>query len=187
VAKEVSWLTFACRRFWVREGKRYIATRFVSLLEDIVPKLTLIIGLPGSGKTHYAKHGGHDIKYFNDIFHPHYVGTEKDQNAVKAWLQEGKDCIAEDVSLCNSKKREAFLAELQADVQNLKVAVIYFAKDFENCLANILGHYVHEGKHENAFGRIEAFGCLFNRYEIPEGVQVRPVSSPYTIRKKPQM
>ncbi len=149
-----------------------------------MPKLTLIIGLPGSGKTHYADTNKGGAKYFNDIFHSTYVGTERDQNAVKTWLQMGNDCIADDVSLCVPDKRAAFIAELRAEVSGLKMEVVYFAKDFENCVLNILGHYVHEGRHENAFKRMIAFGHLFDKYEIPEGAVTRPVHSLYTVCKK---
>lgn len=151
-----------------------------------MPHLTLIVGLPGSGKSHYATTRLRDVEYFHDIRHPAYANDDsRNVHGVINWLLEGGDCVAEDVSFCVPEAREELLAEIRERVPGVEIEVIYFARSVENCLINMLGDFHTKGKSPNFFNRIHAFCHLVDRYKIPDQAAQEPVVTPYALNRTP--
>lgn len=95
------------------------------------PKVLMVVGLPGSGKTHYVlnllktSHQGYLM--FDDI---------NDTHQFIDGLSKNKNCIVVDPHFCADKPRE--LAHRIAKFYLAEVEWIFFENDPEQCLKNVL-------------------------------------------------
>lgn len=110
-----------------------------------MPTLYMLIGLPGSGKSFYAKSLREEtgaIIHSSDAIREELLGSEEDQSEspkvfallhcrVKKDLSDGRDVIY-DATNINSKRRRAFLQELIK--YNCKKIAIFIATPYEKCL-----------------------------------------------------
>ena len=128
-------------------------------------KVTLITGLPGSGKTHLAKeiveHTGAVL--FDDI-------TVDDIPALKEVVAAERDAVVTDPHLCNPgtlRTARGLLVDMGAEVE-----VICFTNEPEACYANVQRR--DDGRKVN--GMIRDMSTI---YEVPEfAVKVLPVWRP---------
>lgn len=107
--------------------------------------LYMLIGLPGSGKSFYAKSLSEEtgaIIHSSDAIREELLGSEEDQSEspkvfellhcrVKKDLDDGRDVIY-DATNINSKRRRAFLQELIK--YDCKKIAIFIATPYEKCL-----------------------------------------------------
>lgn len=111
-------------------------------------EVILIVGLPGSGKTHLAKKSYSDYVLIDDPdAHFDLMGIDRD-----------KDYVITDPHLCDPKNRAA--AEKMLRRMGFKVEFVYFENDEKKCLNNI--------KHRNDGRLITNFSSF--RYKIPQNV-----------------
>ena len=83
-------------------------------------KITLVIGLPGSGKSRFLKDKEHVI---DDMIHPKYRDCDE------LWVADPRMC--DDRYLRDIKKH---LSEVY---ENVQFECIYFENDLDKCLTNI--------------------------------------------------
>jgi adenylate kinase family enzyme len=80
-----------------------------------IPKVVIVIGLPGSGKTTYSKaHFANRLP--NDLFDDFHGGSldwtgafakSRHYEALKKKLEEGQDCVISDIEYCRSERLRA--------------------------------------------------------------------------------
>lgn len=135
--------------------------------------LTVMVGLPGSGKSTYAKKlaiESNATVYSTDAIRKELTGSEENwdkdaemnqyiRTSVKRDLLAGKDVIYDATNL-SSKKRRAFLGEL-ANIPCYKKCVV-MATPYEQCLKNNAGRerHVPESVIENMYRNFH-IPCFF--------------------------
>jgi hypothetical protein len=148
-----------------RDSRRRIAT------------LTIIAGLPGSGKSWYIaeREASDKLVLISDDFLAG-SGTWRcadapNFNNVVSAINSGADCIIADIAFCFSTKRSEVEQEIRMRCPDVKIEYVYFENDPEKCVANV----ITADRHDTA-ARIARIREYAPRYDIPDGVVVRPVS-----------
>ena len=120
-------------------------------------KVILIVGLPGSGKTHLARKlvQNQGLKLFDDI-------DSLDQ--LFCALKNQESCIITDPNLCDPSIRAKALKILKENFEELTLEWIFFKNDPESCRKNVA--FRNDGRDVEA--TIKRFSKV---YEVPEGVQ----------------
>jgi ABC-type glutathione transport system ATPase component len=124
-----------------------------------MPKITLIVGLCGSGKTYLAN----IIKKFSQQFRPTVLFDDikkDDFEKVKVAVKQNKDIIITDPWLCYPKE----LSKAKEMLEKLgTIDIIYFENDPEACLENI--------KRRNDGRKVEGFNKHATKYyTVPSGI-----------------
>lgn len=112
--------------------------------------LVLVIGLPGSGKSHYLVNHPFPIKY-DDFLFDFWNGK------FLSSLQEG-DVIAADPRLCCPKTLKWFLSV----IPNIKIKLVLFENDYKQCMINKPERRVDIDK----FSQIYDDNIMFDNIEI---------------------
>jgi hypothetical protein len=110
--------------------------------------VTILVGLPGSGKTTFLKQR---VEKAFDDFHG---GAFRDSPAFTAsrWYQElknelqsGRDCIISDIAYCASDRLRAAEDGLGAHAKELGIELeikhLYFANDADACRHNVIHRF----------------------------------------------
>jgi hypothetical protein len=104
--------------------------------------ITLIVGLPCSGKSTYAKNSRFlNYTYFDDPFY-HYQLPEEFIDDTYAWtlincLARSRDILVSDPHLCNTNARHQFIGWIIEHSLNLpKLELLFFENNLEQCLKN---------------------------------------------------
>src|SRR5437016_2437846 len=108
-------------------------------------KVILVIGLPGSGKTHYLRHvagytGARDFddfkaNAFND--NPDFRSARR-FGELLADLWRGRDCIISDIDFCRPESLSEAELCIQGDAPpGTVIERRYFAPDRDQCIANV--------------------------------------------------
>jgi hypothetical protein len=106
--------------------------------EGVMPKLTMVIGLPGSGKSRYTdEHAKGGVKGFSDVMSPSGRRPNKVE-AVALALQGGQDVIGDDVSWCEEQRRNDFIGHIKAMVPNVEIEFVYFEASPQKCGMNLM-------------------------------------------------
>lgn len=119
--------------------------------ENLNPKtgqITIITGLPGSGKTTTTnKFQHHGVKVFDDYLHK-TIGNElgrpdlaKHRTTLIEALIAGQDCIVTDIQLCDAATLEKMVADIRIHVPEVIINKEYFCNDPEQCRQNVLSSY----------------------------------------------
>lgn len=145
--------------------------------------VTVIAGLPGSGKTHLLeelKEGLSGIAvsdYMKESkSHSKNLKDSQHHDALMASLKAGKDCIIADVVFVKKKKRDEFISLLKAESPDSSVKWICFANDWIQCLKNVDGR---AGSDSEKFERdATTVVSLVRKYSAPEGAEMRNVWKP---------
>jgi hypothetical protein len=146
-------------------------------------KITMIVGLPGSGKTTYAKEllcGKWATKLFDDP-----SVDEKGIEALRLYVRNGSNAIVTDVYCITPDVRALAVEKMRSWSQDewnrhslykIEIEWIFFANDPEACIANI-----KRRNQENPNFRLIPDGLVreaSRHYVIPDGATVIPVYKP---------
>ena len=141
-------------------------------------RLTMIVGLPGSGKSHLSDELAEQRKsrVYHDVLGRHLIPDESEGycSLLRA-LQAGEDCVANEICLAHRDKREAF--EKMMGVlfgATVQVDWIFFENDPAQCRANVDADDVKPDKQ----GRLDAIAHYSAAYDIPAAAEVWPVHRP---------
>jgi hypothetical protein len=142
-----------------------------------VVKLTVVVGLPGSGKSRLLdglRESCHGV--VADDYHaaPHggspEVTASRHYPALVAALRVGLDCAIADIAFTDTGRRLELDRVIRADVAGVSIEWVYFENDLEACLANV-GRRGRESRAEEE----EMARWLAPWYFVPEGVAALPV------------
>lgn len=126
-------------------------------------KITFLVGLPGSGKTHLGEQLDNVI-YLDDISVK--GGLRELQNAIGS-----EHIVVSDVFLCRKKNRDWVIRFLGEIAPQYTVEWVFFENNPEKCLKNV--------EHRNKKGDCRLVGQMIKDmtkdYTIPEGHPVREI------------
>jgi hypothetical protein len=143
------------------------------------PTLTVIVGLPGSGKSALIRSefpAGSVAKCVED-FHErsldnsHTVTSSQYYREVLGHLRGGRDCVIADIAFTDASQREAIRCAFQADVPGVVISWIYFKNDPRQCMTNVLG----DTSRGDWLARAGGIVHWSPRYSYPDGADIRPV------------
>lgn len=133
-------------------------------------EITLLIGLPGSGKSHYIKEHFHSTDYtvIDDPKMPSDFPDTFDKHLVIA------DC-----HLCRSAVLESFHFFAQRKYPDAKINLIYFENNPMQCFKNV--DYRNDGRDVKL-----TIQYASKKYVVPEDANVVKVFDTATLTKKPK-
>lgn len=137
-------------------------------------RLIAVVGLPGSGKSHYvnAQAKKHGYKVASDI-------TQNDWRAwpwVRDQLSQGNDCIIDSATFTDLSARSTL--EGMVESVSAKVEWRFFEANKDACLTNIIRDMLLK-KDRDYHGRMRSFLRRAPLYKVPEGAKkILPVYSP---------
>ncbi len=137
----------------------------------------VIVGLPASGKTSYARSLLEGRSHYEDVHHwLHYrdqhirAGDDRFGHFLSD-LQAGKPWVIDSVEMCERAVRERFVSEYLGNLGNIEW--LFFENEPEQCKRNaqVLEHR-GEGHREHRLREIERVTTV---YDIPSGASLRQV------------
>lgn len=142
-----------------------------------MPTLTIVVGLPGSGKSHLIREyaAAHPAALVVDDYHaaPHHdspaVEDARAYPELVAALRAGRDALVADIAFTDAAARDEFARVLGAE-PGVVLAWVFFENDLAACLANIARRDRASRADEEWAAREFAPG-----YVVPPGVVPRPV------------
>ena len=129
-------------------------------------KCRIIVGLPGSGKTHYAEHNPLGT-LFDDP-----AQDNRHFKKLKAAIKAQEDVTITDVYACEPEARHLATATMLAWNPRLEITWVFFANDPVACLANVLRR--NDGREVSSEFITEAS----KHYVIPSGTPFLDVYTP---------
>ena len=141
-------------------------------------KLIVVIGLPGSGKSHYV-HELHDIGTAGWICEDFHANAYRNSShpadsrylaALIEHLQKGTVCAVADIAFCDPARREEFEDEIRMRVADLEIEFHCFENSKEYCAENVERRGRETVANEKAL--INKFSPL---YEFPHNAKILPV------------
>ncbi len=141
-----------------------------------MPKLTMIIGLPGSGKSRYTNdHAKGLIRGFSDVMSPSGAQPSKVDDLILA-LRSGLDAIGDDVSWCEEERRNEFVKRVEVEVPGVGIEFVYFAASPEKCGVNLIMDFLKAVKPRLDLQiRADELRRLGGAYDVPPGVKPEPI------------
>lgn len=115
-------------------------------------KLTLLIGLPGSGKTVY----GHTLEKSNCLFYDDFSILYKEMSLEE--LDVAADLVIADPRFCDAKILESAINRFGAALQNHKIELVYFENAPNKCQNNV--RLRNDGRKVEKF--IETWSKIYN-------------------------
>lgn len=146
-------------------------------------KLTIICGLPGSGKSKWIEdHKSEFPGCVSDDFHADSkdydsaLRKSRDFHELKKALQDGQNSCIADIAYCDLARRETITRELEGirGEMDFEIRWVAFEKHPDACLLNILKDPKRTG--ESRYDRIRKVMELYGKYNpVPEWAEVVPV------------
>lgn len=141
----------------------------------------VIVGLPASGKTSYARSLLEGHSYYEDVHHwlyyreQHIRAGDDRFGRFLSDLQAGKPWVIDSVEMCERDVRERFVREYLGNLNH--VEWLFFENEPEQCKRNaqVLEHR-GEGHREHRLREIERVTRV---YDIPPGASRRQVYRPF--------
>ena len=119
-------------------------------------RITLIVGMPGSGKTYLAYRLDDNAIVIDDI---------RSQNELPPPCEH---LVITDVNFCDQTIRDKSVAILNERYGNPHIDFVFFENDAEKCRKNVL--YRNDGR--NVEGTIRRLAPI---YQIPQGYKPRTI------------
>ena len=150
-------------------------------------QVTFVTGLPGSGKTTYAKKVVSETgaTFFNDYKNksindnPALCMSPQYQKLIGA-LKNGLDCIVTDVDFYKSAARREATEDLKARFgERIDIRWVFFERDIEACVQNVCYRALEEEPEKKKRG-LSSIGAIFAYAvvgDVPTDANVLPVWS----------
>ena len=162
-------------------GTRRMDDRPVYCLHNMSQAITILVGLPGSGKTWFLKQ--HSDVVFDDFHACAFrnspaITASRHYGALRNALQQGKNCIIADIAYCSEDRLQAVqdgIRNLAGELNiGLEIQCLYFANDVNACRHNVVHRYSQEPERDylTALRSIDEFS---KSYAPPPGC--RPVQT----------
>ncbi len=141
-------------------------------------KLIILVGLPGSGKSHYlgrlieGKVVTSDECVYDD-YHAEAIGNSPEPensrhySALVDKLNSGNDCVAADIAFCDDEKLTKFKTLIYKKVKDLEIETVYFENKPETCKRN-----VGKDKSRSVDSRIKDIDRFTKIYKPPKTIRV---------------
>lgn len=143
-------------------------------------QLILLGGLPGSGKTHYARQLEERGWVFWDDFQNRAAGDSPRFRASRHYkdllshLRSRRQCILSDIRVIHDEYRRSAAEALRTDIGNLASELHIFVNDPEQCARNVCN--AKDGRRVEP--RLEAIEFWSRHYSSPPGAVIHPVWRP---------
>lgn len=139
------------------------------------PRLALIIGLPGSGKTEFIMRSFPRAAHFDDVLANHAALAPNGLFGFVKVLRRKVDIVAGDSSLASKGSYDMFYEVLDPWIHRYDVLEVYFENDVEQCRRNVIAR----GRYDTN-QMLRMIDELAPGYHIPVGAEVMPVWRPET-------
>jgi predicted kinase len=141
----------------------------------VSPRIVLVAGLAGSGKTPYLARLGaegwiafDDFKANSRMNLPHLRNAPRYDELIQA-LRDGRNCVIADMGFCRSRDRHEAESILRKDVPSVTIEWQFFENDPQQCAENIR---CGTRPAQPRLAKVEEFTAL---YSIPPGAAMLPV------------
>lgn len=139
------------------------------------PRILLVAGLAGSGKTPYLTRLGaegwvvfDDFKANSRMNSSHLRNARRCEELIQA-LRDGRNCVVADMGFCRSRDRDEAESILLQEVPTVTIEWQFFKNDPQQCAKNIrTGTRTAQPR----LAKVEEFTAL---YSIPSGATILPV------------
>jgi hypothetical protein len=126
-------------------------------------RVTFIIGLCGSGKTHLAEKLQEETGA--ELFDDFVERLTTDLPILLRYLKEGRDCIVQEIGFCFAEEREVIDRALRHQLPGVGIEWICFENDLESANWNVC-HRTNKGKPEL---HLEINERVHRQYTYPHG------------------
>jgi hypothetical protein len=132
-----------------------------------MPKVTFIVGLSGSGKTHLSEQLKRETGA--EIF-TNLLSDDSGPSALIECLHHGKDGIVDEVRFCLPAYREQIIQSL-AQISDLEIRWICYENDLETANWNVI-HRTNKG---DPGGHLDINLRLHPHYTYPANAEIIPI------------
>ncbi len=142
--------------------------------------LTIIVGLPGAGKSTEVKKIRPSITglCIEDFHADAFEDSDAVEHSRHYWalieaLLAGRDCVIADIAFCDSERRATLEDTIRERIPGVDIEWKFFDNDYEKCEKNI--RFRSRQTLENDLENLKQFA---SKYIIPAGVQTIPIWQP---------
>jgi hypothetical protein len=147
-------------------------------------KLIVVIGLPGSGKSHYvralrASYQGvcaEDYMAYSHNDSPRFAQSRHHADLVRD-LRNGKDCVIADIEYCDTSRRVEVEQDIMRNVPGVLIEWHCFENNPSQCELN-----VDRRGRGNAGEEKQKIWHLSGKYQLPPNAKLIPVWTPDGVR-----
>jgi hypothetical protein len=147
------------------------------------PILTIVCGLPGSGKSEWFTENQSKFTFSSDDFFANAICDQnpggksfwhgRDYAQLVVRLNNGENCCISDIMFCKSETRAFAQQWFPAAVDGLTFEWLFFENEPGACERNIQRD--GETKSRDPAGRLNSLRSLKSEYIVPEGAKRLPV------------